>query len=88
MHERPCWDAEIPVEPLAAASCPKLVISGTWETASQAYRVVGGEPLMACAHVVAERINARLPRVPGASHWPQSEQPQIVNSALRDLWKQ
>lgn len=88
LHERPCWDAEIPVEPLAAASWPKLVISGTWETAPQTYRVVGGEPLMACARVVAERIHARLMRVPGASHWPQSEQPEIVDSALCALWEQ
>jgi pimeloyl-ACP methyl ester carboxylesterase len=56
--ERPCWDAEIPVEQLAAASWPKLVISGTWETAPQPYRVLGGEPLMACARIVAERLNA------------------------------
>lgn len=88
MHERPAWDAEIPLEPLAVATWPKLVISGTWETAPEAYRAVGGEPLMACARVVAELINARLLRVPGASHCPQSEQPEIVNAALRDLWEQ
>ncbi|HEY7414375.1 MAG TPA: alpha/beta hydrolase [Ktedonobacteraceae bacterium] len=88
MHERPCWEAEIPIEQLAAAAWPKLVISGTWETAPQMYREYGGKPLMACAQVVAERINARLLRVPGASHWAHWEQPEIVNSALRDLWEQ
>ena len=88
LHERPAWDAEIPLEPLAAATWPKLVISGTWETAPQAYRTVGGEPLMACARVVAELINARLLRAPGAAHCPQSEQPEIVNSALREMWEQ
>lgn len=88
MHERPCWEAEIPIEQLATAAWPKLVISGTWETAPQAYREFGGKPLMACARVVAERINARLLRVPGASHWAHWEQPEIVNSILRDLWGQ
>jgi pimeloyl-ACP methyl ester carboxylesterase len=87
MHERPCWEAKIPIEPLAAASWPKLVISGTWETARQAYREAGGKPMMACARVVAERIHARLLRVPGASHWAHWEQPEIVNNALRDLWR-
>ena len=88
LHERPCWEAEIPIEPLATASWPKLVISGTWETAPQAYREAGGKPLMACARMVAERIHARLLRVPGASHWAHWEQPEIVNNALCDLWGQ
>jgi pimeloyl-ACP methyl ester carboxylesterase len=88
MGERPCWDAELSIQQLAAASWPKLVISGTWETAPQPYRVLGGEPLMACARIVAERIRAKLLRVPGASHWPQWEQPEIVNAALRNVWEQ
>ena len=29
MRERPSWEAEVPVEPLASASWPKLLISGT-----------------------------------------------------------
>jgi pimeloyl-ACP methyl ester carboxylesterase len=88
LHERPCWEAEIPLEALAAASWPKLVVSGTWDTAPQPYRVVGGEPLMACARIVAVRIGAPLLRVAGASHWPHQEQPEVVNKALRTLWKQ
>jgi pimeloyl-ACP methyl ester carboxylesterase len=88
LRERPCWEAEIPVELLAAASWPRLVISGTWETAPQTYRAVGGEPLMACARVVAERIGAPLLRVSGASHWAHREQPEFVNVALRKLWEQ
>ncbi len=87
LHERPCWEAEIPLERLATASWPKLVISGTWETAPLAYRTVGGEPLMACARVVAERIGAQFLRVPSASHWAHCEQPEVVNAALRKLWE-
>lgn len=86
MRELPCWEAEIPVEPLRAASWPKLVIGGTWETAPALYRQRGGEPLMACAEVTAERIGARLLRVTGASHYPQVECPDVVNAALRETF--
>lgn len=85
MREAPAWEAEIPVEPLRAAPWPKLVIGGTWETAPALYRERGGKPLMACARVTAERIGARLLRVRGASHYPQVEQPDVVNAALREF---
>jgi pimeloyl-ACP methyl ester carboxylesterase len=34
------------------------------------------------------QIRATLPRVSGAFHWVHWEQPEIVSSALRDLWEQ
>jgi pimeloyl-ACP methyl ester carboxylesterase len=86
MRELPCWEARIPVEPLRAAPWPKLVIGGTWETAPGLYRQRGGEALMACARVTAERIGARLLRVPGASHFPQVERSEVVNAALREFF--
>ncbi len=86
LRERPCWEAQIPVGPLRAAPFPKLVIDGTWETAPTLYRQRGGEPLMACARITAERIGARLLRVPGASHYPQVERPEAVNDALRETF--
>jgi pimeloyl-ACP methyl ester carboxylesterase len=86
MIERPCWEAEIPVETLAAASWPKLVLTGTWEDAAPLYREYGGEPIMACARVTSKRIGASLLCVPGASHWPHVERPNTVNAALRTLW--
>jgi pimeloyl-ACP methyl ester carboxylesterase len=86
MRELPSWEARIPVEPLRAASWPKLVIGGTWETAPALYRRRGGEPLMACARVTAERIGARLLRVPGTSHYPHVERPGAVNAALREFF--
>jgi pimeloyl-ACP methyl ester carboxylesterase len=87
MRERPSWEAEVPVEPLAKASWPKLVISGTWENVSSDYHAFTGEPLIACARIAAERIGAGLLRVPGAGHESQRERPEIVNAALRDLWE-
>jgi pimeloyl-ACP methyl ester carboxylesterase len=88
LRERPSWDAEIPVEPLASAAWPKLVIAGTWETASPTYRAWVGEAMMACGGIVVERIGGILLRVPGAAHEPHREQPAIVNAALRQLWQQ
>jgi pimeloyl-ACP methyl ester carboxylesterase len=42
---------------------------------------------MACAAAVAREIGADLLRVEGASHWPHAERPEVVNSALRRLWR-
>jgi len=87
LGERPCWEADVPVAPLADATWPKLVIAGTWEVAPEAYRLFAGPASMACAEVVAATIGARLLRVAGASHWPQREQAAVVNAALLALWE-
>jgi pimeloyl-ACP methyl ester carboxylesterase len=87
MRERPCWQADVPLAELAGAAFPRLVISGTWERAPAAYREAAGDALMACAEVVAAGIGAELLRVEGASHWPHAERPDIVNGALRRLWR-
>lgn len=86
LNELPTWEAPIPVDQLRAMERPKLVITGTWETAPQAYREHGGEPITECARVAAERIGAELLRVPGASHWPHSQRAEVVNAALREFW--
>lgn len=87
MRERPCWEADVPLDALAAGPYPKLVIRGTWETAPAAYREAAGEALMACAEVVARAIGVDVLRVGGASHWPHAERPDVVNAALRRLWR-
>ena len=86
LRERPSWDAHVPIEPLAAAAWPKLVITGTWATASSHYRAWVGEAMTACGRIVAERIGAALLSVPGAAHEPHREQPAVVNTAVRELW--
>ncbi len=42
-REQPCWEADFPLESLSAASWPKLIVTGTWETAPSAYRAVGAK---------------------------------------------
>jgi pimeloyl-ACP methyl ester carboxylesterase len=56
-RERPAWDAEIPLEQLAATSFPKLVISGDH---SEAFEAV--------CDVLAERIGAERAHIPGRGH--------------------
>ncbi|WP_320774406.1 alpha/beta hydrolase [Streptomyces sp. CRN 30] len=84
MNERPCWDADIPLGPLADAPFPKLMISGDWAGAPEAYRKYAGEPLIACAGHIAEVIGAEHLVVPG--YYPHTQQPGRVNAALRELW--
>jgi pimeloyl-ACP methyl ester carboxylesterase len=85
MHERPCWDAAVPLDPIAAAGFPVLVVRGDWSGAPAEYRRLAGEPLMITAEVIAERLGARLLTVPG--FYPQVQQPEAVNEALARLWE-
>ncbi|MFS7875201.1 alpha/beta fold hydrolase [Streptomyces asiaticus] len=84
MAERPCWDADIPLGPLAEAPFPKLMISGDWAGAPEQYRRYAGEPLIACADHVAAAIGADHLIVPG--YYPHTQQPERTNAALRELW--
>lgn len=84
MAERPCWDAEIDLEPLTGAPWPKLLISGDWVGAPELYREYAGEPLIACARFLAKELGAEHLVVPG--YYPHTQQPEAVNAALRALW--
>ncbi|MDH6118683.1 pimeloyl-ACP methyl ester carboxylesterase [Kitasatospora sp. GAS204A] len=86
MAERVAWDAEIDLAPLAAASWPKVVVNGTWETAHPDYRRFIGEAMMACGEFVAERIGARAVRVSGADHYPHRDRAELVNALLTEVW--
>lgn len=86
LNELPAWEAEIPVDDLAEVK-PALMITGTWDVAPQLYRDNGGEPIMECARITAQRIGAELLRVPGASHWPHSQRADLVNDRLRRFWR-
>lgn len=86
LRERPCWLADLPIEPLATADFRKLVIVGGWETVPAGYRPGMADVMRAVSATVADRIGARLARVAGAAHEPQREQPETVNELLADLW--
>jgi pimeloyl-ACP methyl ester carboxylesterase len=86
MAERPCWEAQIDLKPLARASFPKVVVTGKWDQAHPAYRASTGDALVACGSFVAEQIGARLVQVPGADHFPHRDRSGIVNALLREVW--
>ncbi|MEU2792277.1 alpha/beta hydrolase [Streptomyces sp. NPDC007100] len=84
MRERPCWDAEIPLAPLAAAPWPKLLVSGDWAGAPALYKEYAGDALVACAEHLATELGAEHLVVPG--YYPHTQQPEQVNAALGALW--
>ncbi|WP_432140689.1 alpha/beta fold hydrolase [Streptomyces sp. bgisy084] len=87
MRERPVWDAELPLGPLAGATMPKTVINGTWDTAHPDHREFTGTALMACGAYLAGAIGARHVRVSGAGHAPHQDRPDEVNAVLARLWQ-
>lgn len=88
MRERPAWDVEVPLEDIGTAPWPKLVICGTWASAPERYRRLGGEPSMACGRAVAQAIGAELVTVRCSAHEPHWEQAEVVNATLLKLWEQ
>ncbi|GIG58805.1 hydrolase [Longispora fulva] len=86
LHERPCWLADIPTEPLAGAAFPKLVVTGAWDVDVPGYWPGMGVVMKLVGEVVADRIGGRLVRVAGAAHEVQREQPDTTNALLTDLW--
>jgi pimeloyl-ACP methyl ester carboxylesterase len=57
MAERPPWEARIPLDELAAAPCPKLVVSGAHNAAFDAV-----------CDVLEDRLGAERAVLPGAGH--------------------
>jgi pimeloyl-ACP methyl ester carboxylesterase len=82
MHQRMPWEAEVPIDALAAAAFPKLVISGAWDTASSSTRATAGAGLQAVCDVLAERIGAERAMIPGGFHSPHVGQPTAFNACL------
>ncbi|WP_194910481.1 alpha/beta fold hydrolase [Catenulispora rubra] len=86
MAERPCWEADIPLEPLARAAYPKAVITGDWQSANRAYRTTVGNALLATSLFIAEGIGAHHHSVPGTDHFPHRDRPDVVNELLCTIW--
>jgi pimeloyl-ACP methyl ester carboxylesterase len=72
---RPLWEADLPLEELAGASFPKLVVSGGHSAGFDAI-----------CDDLAERIGASRAVVEGAGHEIQFAGPQI-NDTMRALWR-
>lgn len=88
LHERPCWEADVPLAPIRAAPYPKLVLAGTWETASADYRATAGEALIATSRFIAIQTGATFTQIPATDHSPHQQRPDEVNPLLQALWTQ
>ena len=74
-HGRPIWTADLPLDALAAATFPKLVVSGGHSAGFDAI-----------CDALAERIGASRTVVEGAGHEIQVTGPPL-NEALLALWR-
>jgi pimeloyl-ACP methyl ester carboxylesterase len=70
-REPPPWEAEVPLDVLAAAPFPKLAVSGAWDLAPPRAREVAGQAFSVVCDVLEERLGAERAVFPGAAHNPQ-----------------
>jgi pimeloyl-ACP methyl ester carboxylesterase len=70
-REPPPSEAEVPLDLLAAAPFPKLIVSGEWDTAPPAAREIAGRALHAVCDVLEQRLRGEQARFAGAAHNPQ-----------------
>jgi pimeloyl-ACP methyl ester carboxylesterase len=70
-REPPPSQAQVPVDVLATAPFPKLVISGEWDTAPPAAREIAGRALQVVCDVLEKRLGAAQTRFAGTAHNPQ-----------------
>jgi pimeloyl-ACP methyl ester carboxylesterase len=86
LHELPAWLAALPLQDVADANYPKLVVSGAWDVAASEQLPTTAAALRLVAREVATTIGAEWREVPGAAHDVHREQPKVLNSMLDDLW--
>jgi pimeloyl-ACP methyl ester carboxylesterase len=70
-HEPPPWEAEVPLDRLALASLPTLVVSGAWDIAPPEAREIAGAAFRVVCDEIVNRLNAEQAVFPGAMHEPQ-----------------
>jgi hypothetical protein len=64
-HEPPPWKAEVPLDRLAQASLPTLVVSGAWDIAPPEAREIAGAAFCVVCDEIANRLNAEQAVFPG-----------------------
>jgi pimeloyl-ACP methyl ester carboxylesterase len=70
-HEPPPWEADVPLDRLAFASFPTLVVSGAWDIAPPEAREIAGAAHRVVCDEIARRLNAEQAVFPGEMHNPQ-----------------
>jgi pimeloyl-ACP methyl ester carboxylesterase len=86
MTERPAWEAEPPLEALAAIADRVLVVSGRWDNLAAGEMAVGRRGIGAVCDVLTDALGARRVMIDGWAHGCQySGRP--LNDALRAFWE-
>jgi pimeloyl-ACP methyl ester carboxylesterase len=86
MTERPPWHAEIPLEALASAGHPVLVVGGRWDNIAAGEQALGRRAFGAVGDALTEALEARRLIIDGWAHGCQySGKP--FNDALRSFWQ-
>jgi hypothetical protein len=65
------WDAEVPLDRLAAAPFRKLVVSGAWDIAPPLAREIAGSAFGVICDVLEKKLPAERAIFRGAAHNPQ-----------------
>lgn len=86
MTERPSWEAEVPLDALAAAGFRTLVVRGDWCPAPDSARDLAGAAFHAVCDVLEERLAAHHAVFP-AAHNPQ-RLGKLFNERLRVFWEE
>ena len=85
MTERPPWEAEIPLDDLAAARLRVLLVQGDWCPAPDSARGLAGAAFRAVCDVLDARLDSERAILP-ASHNPQ-KLGSVFNARLRKFWE-
>lgn len=83
--ERPPWEAEIPLDDLAAAGVPVLLVQGDWCPAPTSARARAGAAFKAVCDVLDERLNAQRAIFPAAHNAQRLG--RLFNDRLREFWE-
>jgi len=85
MTERPPWEADIPLDALAGAGFPVLLVQGDWCPAPDSARALAGQAFRAVCEVLYERLGAERALFP-AAHNPQ-KLGTVFNDRVRAFWE-
>jgi pimeloyl-ACP methyl ester carboxylesterase len=85
MTERPPWEAQIPLDDLAAADLQVLLVQGDWCPAPDSARARAGAAFRAVCDVLDERLQPKRAVFP-AAHNPQ-KLGTMFNDRVRAFWE-
>ncbi len=86
MGERLPTEARVPLDDLARAPFPVLVVRGGWDAVPEPARAIGGSAFAAVCDLLVQRLGAQEAVFPGAAHQPQLLG-EPFNRRLAEFWR-